>query len=185
MKSYLAAGICAALLCAIAAQATDAQGKPKSQIAWALSAAPPSIAAGAAVVTMSDTGQIQYLRKGRNGWTCIVHDPATPMGHPLCLDKNGLEWMATAMSGHAPDPDKTGYSYMLQGGSVWSATDVAATALPPGQKDFIRVPPHVMIMNAKIANSSGFPSGQTNPDTHKPFVMFGGTPYAIVIMPLK
>ena len=185
MKSYLAASICVVLLCVMAGQATEAQRERKSQIAWALSAAPPSIAAGAAVVTMSDNGQIKDLRKGGNGWTCIVHDPATPMGHPLCLDKTGLQWMATAMSGHTPDPDKTGYSYMLKGGSTWSATDVTATKLPPGQKDFIRIPPHVMIMNAKIANSSGFPSGQTNPDTHKPFVMYGGTPYAIVIMPLK
>ena len=185
MKSCLAASICAALLCTIAAQATRAQAKRKSQIAWALSAAPPSIAAGAAVVTMSDDGKLQEVRKGRNGWTCIVHDPGTPMGHPLCLDKNGLEWMAATMSGHEPDPDKTGYSYMLKGGSTWSATDATAMKLPPGQKDFIRIPPHIMIMNARIANSSGFPSGQTYPDTHKPFVLYGGTPYAIVMIPLQ
>ncbi|MFI4889076.1 MAG: hypothetical protein ACHQIL_00940 [Steroidobacterales bacterium] len=174
-----------ALLCAVAVQAADGTVDGKSEIAWALSAAPPSIAAGADVVTVTDDGKFKELRSGSNGWTCIVHDPGTPKGHPLCLDKNGLEWMATAMSEHAPDPDKTGYSYMLKGGTVWSNTDVTAMSLPAGQKDFIRIPPHVMIMNAKIANSSGFPSGQMYPDTHKPFVLFGGTPYAILIMPLK
>ncbi len=185
MKSNLVLGACIALFCAIAVQPAYAQNDLKSQIAWAISAAPPSIATRAIVVTMSDDGKIKELRKGENGWTCIVHDPATPMGHPLCVDQNGLDWMAAAMSGHAPDPDKIGYSYMLRGGSTWSNTDAAATNLPPGQKDFIHIPPHIMIMNAKIANSSGFPSGETNPDTHRPFVMYGGTPYAIVMIPLK
>jgi hypothetical protein len=32
------------------------------------------------------------------------------------------------------------------------------TKLPGGQEDFIRVPPHIMIMHAQIVNSSGFPS---------------------------
>ncbi len=27
-------------------------------------------------------------------------------------------------------------------------------------------------MNAQIANASGFPSGETSPDTHKPFVIY-------------
>ena len=81
------------------------------------------------------------------------------MGHLLCVDRNGLEWMESAMSGRPPDPNRTGYSYMLRGGTTWSATDTTAMALPPGQKDFIRIPLHGMIMNAKIANSSGFPSG--------------------------
>jgi hypothetical protein len=42
-----------------------------------------------------------------------------------------------------------------------------------------------MILNARVAESSGFPSGQASPDTHKPFVMFGGTAYALVIIPLS
>jgi len=42
-----------------------------------------------------------------------------------------------------------------------------------------------MILNARLANSSGFPSGQANPDTSKPFVMFGGTPFALLIIPVK
>jgi hypothetical protein len=165
--------------------AAGAQPAGVSDIDWALSAAPASIAAGAAVADMSDDGKITDLRKGTNGWTCVVHDPGTPSGHPLCLDRNGLEWMQAAMSGHEPDPAKTGYSYMLKGGTAWSATDVIAAKLPEKQRDFIRVPPHIMIMNALIASSSGFPAGETNPDTHKPFVIYGGTPFAILIIPLE
>jgi hypothetical protein len=185
MKPSLWGIIGLVLISMVAVQAADKPSGTKSEIARALSAAPPSIAAGAAVVSMDDKGQIKELRHGENGWTCIPHDPATPMGHPLCLDKNGLDWFEAAMAGRAPDPDKIGYSYMLKGGTVWSNTDFSATKLPPGQRDFIRVPPHIMILNAKLANASGFPSGQANPDTHKPFVLFGGTPYAVLMIPLS
>ncbi len=168
-----------------AAQSTGERSDTKSEIDRALSAAPPQIGEKAAVVSMDDNGKTKELRRGENGWTCIPHDPGTPMGHPLCLDKNGMEWMVAAMSGHPPDPDKIGYSYMLKGGTSWSNTDVSATRLPPGQTDFVHIPPHFMILNAKIANSSGYPSGEASPNTHKPFVMYGGTPYAVLMIPLE
>jgi len=43
----------------------------------------------------------------------------------------------------------------------------------------------LMILGAKVADNSGFPSGQADPDTSRPFVTFGGTPFAILIVPLK
>jgi hypothetical protein len=92
--------------------------------------------------------------------------------------------MQAAMSGREPDVAKTGYAYMLKGGTSWSNTDVTAMKLAPGQQDFVHVPPHIMIMNAQIANSSGFPSGEANPNTHKPFVIYGGTPFAMLIIPV-
>jgi hypothetical protein len=185
MKTSLLGFIGLLVVSTVAAQVTDKPKDAKLEIARALSAAPASIAAGAAVVSMDDKGQMKELRHGENGWTCLPHDPDTPLGRPLCLDKNGLDWFEAAMTGHTPDPDKIGYSYMLKGGTSWSNTDFTATKLPPGQKDFIHIPPHFMIMNAKIANSSGFPSGQANLDTHKPFVIYGGTPYAILMIPLS
>jgi hypothetical protein len=141
--------------------------------------------AGAAVATISDDGQVKELRKGDNGWTCVVHDSGTPTGAPLCLDSNGVEWMTAAMSGRTPDPDKVGYSYMLRGGTSWSATDPSVTKLPDGQSDYIRVPPHIMIMNTRIADASGFPSAPSSPDMHMPFVFYRGTPYAILIIPVE
>ncbi len=166
------------------APAADKPGSKQAEIARALSAAPVAIRPGAAVISMDEKGHETQLRSGNNGWTCLPHDPATPLGHPVCVDQSGWAWFQAAMTGHEPDPDKVGYSYMLQGGSTWSNTDVTATKLPPGRKAFIRLPAHVMVMNAKIANSSGFPSGE-DPDTHKPFVMYGGTPFAILIIPLE
>ncbi len=174
-----------ALATASAAFASGAQLPGTPDIDWALSAAPPAVSANAAVADLGEVGKLTELRKGTNGWTCLVHDPGTPSGHPLCVDQNGLDWFMAAMSGREPDPDRIGYSYMLQGGTAWSATDVTATKLLPGQADYVRVPPHIMILNARIAATSGFPSGEPNPNTHKPFVMYGGTPFAILIIPVR
>ena len=180
----LALSVVMILVCAIALHGADKQQDKKARIARALSAAPASVSAHAAVAEMDEHGNLMELKNGDNGWTCLVHDPGTPMGHPLCLDKNGLAWMKDAMGGRIPAADKTGYSYMLQGGTSWSNVDVSAMQLPPGQKNYITIPPHIMVMNAKIAQDSGFPSGETYPDTSKPFVMYGGTPYAIVMIPV-
>jgi hypothetical protein len=160
------------------------------EISQALHAAPTSIASGAGVARMDAKGNMTQLRPGSNGWTCLAHQqdplhPDTIEHHPACFDKYGLEWAEDYAAGRKPNPQHVGYSYMLQGGSSWSNTDPAADKLAPGQKDFIRMPPHIMILNAALANTSGFPSGEAIPDTHKPFVMFGGTPYALLIIPLS
>lgn len=156
----------------------------QQQIREALSAAPPAVAADASVVASDGKGHATVLRKGSNGWTCMMAS-GDPEPLPVCYDANGMAWRKAIMAGRAPDPDKPGFSYMLQGGSAWSNTDPNADKLPAGRKDHIHIPPHIMILSARVANASGLPSGQANPDTHEPFVMFGGTPYAIVIIPAR
>jgi hypothetical protein len=161
-----------------------------SEISRALSAAPPAVAAGAAVARLDSKGQRVELRAGSNGWTCLANegDPLHPDGiehHPACYDQYGMEWLEAWESHRQANPDHVGYAYMLQGGSSWSNTDPNAKGLAPGQKDYIRIPPHIMVLSSKAANSSGFPSGQSNPDTHVPFVMFGGTPAALLIIPVN
>ena len=152
-------------------------------IARAQSAAPADVANGAAVTLFDDKGQPTALRKGTNGWTCVPYDVGTPTRSPLCLNQGGLAWYSAALAGKEPDPNVVGYSYMLKGGSVWSNTDPAATK-PVAGKSYVAVPPHVMIMNAKLARESGLPSGESAPDTAKPFVLLGGTPFAVIILPV-
>jgi hypothetical protein len=161
----------------------------EAEISQALSAAPASIAAHASVTVLGAQGSRKELRSGTNGWTCVtgdsnLHDDGIAH-HPACFDKYGLEWIVNYFAGREPNPDHVGYSYMLQGGSSWSNTDPQATKLAPSQKDYIRMPPHIMILSAKVANASGLPSRQSNPDADKPFVMFGGTSFAIVIIPVR
>jgi hypothetical protein len=180
--------VLAALAVAAALLASPARAQAKGEIAQALTAAPPGVAAGAAVARMDASGRITELRAGTNGWTCIPPNDPAHVGHrnfPACFDKYGLEWIEDFFARRNPNPLHVGYSYMLRGGWSWSNTDSSARKLAPGQKDYIRIPPHIMILGARVADNSGFPSGQANPDTGKPFVMFGGTPFAILIIPVK
>ncbi len=126
------------------AQGAGTEPSRAEQIREALSAAPPAVAAHAAVVVDGKAGRI-VLRRGSNGWTCFPpsEDKSDPEPKPACYDANGLAFIEALAAGRAPDPKEPGYSYMLQGGSAWSNTDPKATSLPPGRKDYIRIPPHV------------------------------------------
>lgn len=146
-------------------------------VASALSAAPEAIAAGAAVVG----GDGAALKAGSNGWTCMPDMPHTPGTDPMCFDGPGLAWAQAWMGKKEPDPEAVGFSYMLKGGSDASNTDPFATK-PDGE--WVDSGPHIMILSAKVAAASGFPAGD-NPDTSKPFVMFAGTPYAHIMMPVQ
>lgn len=185
LRSQIALGIVGGLSFATA-QGAGPNPSRAQLIREALGAAPPAIAAHATVVAEAKAGRI-VLRHGSNGWTCFppAPDKSDPEAKPACFDANGLAFIEALAAGRAPDPSKPGYSYMLQGGSGWSNTDPMATQLPPGRKDYIHIPPHFMILSARLANESGLPLHQTDPDTQQPFVMFGGTPFALMIVPLK
>ncbi|MGH8288067.1 MAG: hypothetical protein ACREV7_03445 [Steroidobacteraceae bacterium] len=157
----------------------------EADIRRALSAAPPAIAARATVEERDQRGRWLVLRRGDNGWTCIPRSNGDPDPLPACFDANGMAFIRTFDTGRSPNPARPGLSYMLQGGSAWSNIDPRASRLPPGRSDYIRIPPHIMILDAKLANESGLPLHQTGPDTHRPFVMFGGTKHAILIIPVK
>ena len=86
-------------------------------ITSAMSAAPLAIAQGATIVTMDEKMNMKTLRAGTNGWTCFPDMPTTPGADPMCLDKNGLEWVHAWMAHKNPPPDKIGFGYMLAGGS--------------------------------------------------------------------
>ena len=190
MKHALFAMAMAAAFSVATIQCPDAAPTQNERIRDALSAAPPAIAAKAGVVMHDMKGREIVLRRGSNGWTCLPSPPpgeagGDPEPKPACFDANGLAFMMAFAAGRAPDPAKPGYSYMLQGGSGWSNTDPMATKLALGRKDYIHIPPHFMMLSAKLANASGLPLHQSDPDTHQPFVMFGGTPFAIMIIPVK
>jgi hypothetical protein len=71
---------------------------------------------------------------------------------------------------------------MLEGGTDASNTDPYATA-PSETNNWIKTGPHVMVMNA-TEMMSGYPT-DPNPDTSKPYVMWAGTPYAHLMVPVK
>jgi len=146
----------------------------------ALSAAPAAVAAHASVAAIKADGTMAMLRKGTNAFTCMPDNPATPGPDPMCMDANAMEW-AMAWIGHKPPPtDKPGLMYMLEGGTDFSNTDPYATK-PDGS--WIKTGPHVMVVGSQ-ALLTGYPSGP-RPDTSAPYVMWAGTPYAHLMVPVR
>ena len=152
-------------------------------IANATSAAPASIGRNATVVAPGPRNTMRTLRRGSNGWTCMPDDPNTPSNDPMCFDRNGMAWADAWMHHRAPPAGTAALSYMLQGGSDASNTDPFATR-PARGASWVRTGPHVMILDRNAAAASGYPGGP-NPDTSKPYVMFAGTPYAHIMLPVR
>lgn len=151
-------------------------------VASAESAAPASIAHDASVVTIGADGKMTTVRAGKNGWTCMPDAPDTPGPDPMCMDANAAKW-AAAWIGHKPPPSGTvGVMYMLEGGTDASNTDPYAKQ-PTAQNNWIKTGPHIMVVGSKEI-LAGQPSGP-QPDTSVPYVMWAGTPYAHLMIPVK
>ncbi|MBC2664887.1 hypothetical protein H7F51_05100 [Novosphingobium flavum] len=159
-----------------AAAAADASDPIKS----AMSAAPASVGAKAAVVMANADGSMKTLREGTNGFTCMPDNPATPGHDPMCMDGNAMEWAMAWMGHKTPPAEKPGFMYMLEGGTDASNTDPYSTK---PDKDWIKTGPHVMVVGSK-ALLAGYPSGP-NPDTSAPYVMWAGTPYEHLMVPVS
>ena len=149
--------------------------------ASAESAAPASISGGASIVQAAADGTMTELRKGTNGWTCMPDAPATPGPDPMCFDANAAKW-ADAWLHHKPPPQGTvGVMYMLEGGTDASNTDPYAKK-PTARNNWVNTGPHIMIVGSKEI-LTGHPSG-AKPDTSVPYVMWAGTPYAHLMVPM-
>ena len=161
---------------------TASRAAANDPVASAESAAPGSIARNAAVVTVDAKGAMTELRKGSNGWTCMPDAPDTPGPDPMCFDKNAAQWVQ-AWVGHKPPPaNVVGLMYMLEGGTDASNTDPYAKQ-PTADNDWVKTGPHVMVVGSKDI-LAGHPSGG-KPDTSVPYVMWAGTPYAHLMVPVK
>jgi hypothetical protein len=178
------------LLCATAwadtpsaAQATAKAAPTDAQlIASAESAAPPNVGKHATIVAMDSAGKMRTLRKGTNNFTCMPDNPATPGPDPMCMDPAAMEWVH-AYIGHASPPQgKVGFMYMLAGGTDGSNTDPYATG-PQAGNNWIETGAHVMIVGAK-GMMEGYPRSPL-PDTKAPYVMWAGTPYEHLMIPVR
>ena len=145
-------------------------------------AAPAAVAAGASILAPQADGTIKALRESKNGFWCMPNDPNTPGNDPMCGDANSMEWAMAWMSKKDPPKGKVGLIYMLAGGSDASNTDPFATA-PTADNNWIKTGRHVMIMNA-MDMMAGYPT-DAKPDTSKPYVMWAGTPYQHLMVPVQ
>jgi len=165
------------------AKAKSPSAADKKMIKSAMSAAPKKVASGATIVAMDADGKMRTLREGHNGFTCMPDNPATPGPDPMCMDNAGMEW-AMAWVGHkTPTAGKVGFMYMLAGGTDASNTDPYA-AKPEASNHWIKTGPHVMIMGADQSFYDMYPKA-ADPDTSVPYVMWAGTPYQHLMIPVK
>lgn len=154
---------------------------PEGKIESATSAAPAAISSAATVMDMGADGTMSELRKGTNGWTCLPNLPSTPGPDPMCLDEQAMAWVAAWTSHTPPKLQRDGLAYMLQGGSDPSNDDPFAAA-PPAGADWVNTPPHIMVLPV---NPKSLDPMSNDPKAGGPFVMFRGTPYAHVMMPVQ
>jgi hypothetical protein len=141
-------------------------------------AAPAKVLSGATVLNMAADSTMKVVRKGTNGWTCM-----DPGGAPMCADEGGMEWGKAYMSNGAA-PQKLGFIYMLRGDNGASNTDPYATG-ETADNNWIRTGAHVMIVGAAAKPMmEGYPR-YPKADPTKPYVMWAGTPYEHIMLPVK
>jgi hypothetical protein len=173
------------VLAALSLSVAVAQGNDpaiKAKIENAMSAAPPAIAAKATILDndMDANGAFIVLRKGDNGWFCFPDLLSTPGNDPACSDQMWLDWTYALAAGKAPKITAPGLGYMLQGGSDASNTDPFATK-PAAGEDWVTSPPHVMLLFPGKLDTTLF---STDATSGKPYVMWAGTPYEHIMMPI-
>lgn len=175
-----------ALLSTISAGQAIAQGKPTNahKIANAMSAAPRSISGKATIMDWPATegAQMTTLRAGTNGWTCLPDFPSTKGNDPMCVDGQWMSFMSALMTKGTPKISHTGISYMTApGGAYGSNKDPFATKATP-DNEWGYDPPHVMLLVTDRQGLQGMPTTRQNGG---PWVMWTGTPYVHIMVPLS
>lgn len=146
-------------------------------VANALSAAPAGVAKGATV--MGHDGRT--LKKGTSDWVCMPDMPDVPNDTPMCLDAPWRGFIDAWMKQKTPVVKQLAFGYMLQGDMPVSNTDPFAKA-PTSSNQWIQSgEPHVMVLVPDVKMLDALP---TDPKNGGPFVMWKGTPYAHVMVPV-
>jgi hypothetical protein len=148
------------------------------QVASAMSAAPASVSADAAVVDW----QMNTLREGTNGWTCLPDNPDTPGTDPWCVNGPWIEFLQAYVSKSEPTYDQVGIAYMLMGDTPVSNTDPYATEKTSDEDWVEDLGAHLMIL---VPDRSAYENISTDPHNGGPWIMFPDTPYAHIMVPIE
>ena len=147
------------------------------KIERAMSAAPPAVSREATIMDTDGT----ILREGSNGWTCL---PDTMPGDhaPMCNDEVWMKLMGMMMGGPEYVPDRVGISYMMQGEPDGAGVSNSNPAHPDPQSadDYVETGPHLMI----VVPREMLEGVTDDPSTGGPYVMWGDTPYAHIMIPV-
>lgn len=170
----------AAGVLALGMWAAHAEPTTEEIIAQALSAAPPQLADETTV--LGPKGEV--LKEGSGSFTCML-TPDVPTGAaPMCADATWMPWADAWVKRKPYDgASRLGIAYMLAGDTPEggaSNTDPYAPS-PTAGNDWVVEGPHIMLIVPDEAMLEGLP---TTPDTGGPYVMWSGTPFAHVMVPV-
>lgn len=154
---------------------THAGAQTDSIVQEALSAAPSTVSMDATVMDWEQN----VLREGSNGWTCLP-SPPNITNAPICVDGPWQAWAQAWQNREPVEIDQVGIAYMLQGDDGSSNTDPFAEG-PTEDNDWVVEGPHLMVIVPDAADLEGLP---TDPASGGPYVMWKGTPYQHIMIPI-
>ncbi|MEC4688381.1 MAG: hypothetical protein VST64_08765 [Nitrospirota bacterium] len=163
---------------AMAQEAKYASPEAEAQIKSAMSAAPSSISAHATIVDWN----MNVLREGMNDWMCLPDRPDSPGTDPWCITDAWKNFLHAYINQTEPLYSEIGFAYMLQGNTPVSNSDPYATE-PTGPEDWVTdLGPHLMMLVPDAALLENISTDHLNGG---PWIMWPGTPYAHIIIPLE
>lgn len=174
----LAVGACSNKQAEEEAAAAAAEATRAAAVADALSAATPSLAAVSKVVGWDGN----VLKDGSGAYHCMP-TPAALAGSgaaPMCMDDEWMKWADAWANRKDYQATRLGISYMLAGDGGASNIDPYATGETPDNQ-WVVEGPHLMLVVPDAAMLEGIP---TDPQNGGPYVMWKGTPYAHVMVPV-
>ncbi len=138
-------------------------------------AAPATVLDDATIMKVGPDKGMEIVKEGSNGWTCMG-GPS-----PMCADEAAMEWVRALKAKSAP-PKKVGVIYMLKGDAGASNTDPFATE-KTADNYWVQTGPHMMVVGEVAGLTKGYPN-DPKADPAKPFVMWRGTPYEHLMLPV-
>lgn len=166
----------ATALALIGVVASASADEKQAAIEDALRAAPEQITEDATVMTMEG----EVLREGEGAYTCM---PGVEDGPgPMCLDEEWMRWADAWMNKKEFTPSRMAIAYMLSGdmpGGGASNIDPFATE-PTADNQWVVEGPHLMVIGPDPVTEGM----TTDPDTGGPYVMWEGTPYEHIMVPV-
>ncbi len=120
-----------------------AQGmSPEEIIRSAVAAGPASISDEAAVMDWD----MNQIREGTNGWTCLPDRPDTEGNDPWCVNEPWLGFLNGYVNQTEPVYSEIGFAYMLMGDSPVSNSDPYASE-PTTEDDWVTdLAAHMMML---------------------------------------
>lgn len=171
LKSLSMAVLALALALPATAQAQD------DVIKSAMSAGPASVSADATIMNWN----LEVVREGTNGWTCLPDRGDTEGNDPWCVNEPWLNFLKAYVSKTDPTYTGVGIAYMLIGDSPVSNSDPYATEAT-GPADWVTdLHAHLMILLPDRSLLTTFPTDHRNGG---PWVMWPDTPYAHLMVPI-